>query len=1779
MGCHGLSKLFSVLSSLLIGLVASAWPGAAAAEPGNQRTLLLSLYPDAALSPQQFVFSAQAGPLDFRFLDAQPISADRCLLLIVLPIPSADITAERLILRLADEIGTLSLKAPLKVRAGFPILDGIITDPLPGGAAFRKALLELARRYVFISAREPSPERTIDLIGSLMIRAQEAEGAVDCLLAGADRPIAGNDSALLASGAERYLTMISARAGSTLYGLLRGKGVLRNICLVAGGIVFDDEEPISSVAGALLAMRERGYIARFEIAGDRMLKGGFPLSIRPVGPGSEAGIVRAPRMVWYAHDNAAIPDCLSMQTAMDLKRQARDADGIRNLQKAIQLLTAASEKDPWNPDCLASAAKTAVEMGNLREAEHLLAMAATFVPPPADAVLLYAGILQRQDRADQALRVIKEARAAGLTEMPALLLVEARLLARLNRLTEARAAFEKTLQAEAKMPEARAEYAQVLWLLGDVDGAGTQAQWVLAREPENLTALICASQAAAFRGGHEEAAGFARRAMEAHPNNADAYSQMARLDMIGGRFEAAVRHVRAALAFSPDHRDLLKLLAETWVRARDFHSAGETLRRLLEIDPTDIDSYRLLARTLEWSGAISDAAEVLEHGATRAGEDAHKFFREAAALRERRSEFGQAALDYRAMLRSFPSPPAPSFSTDVAQHVSYLLDLIAGDRSAEATGMPAPGNMEGAIHEVNQPRQSFRCGESQTDSDTVRVPGGGSLLARTLGLDPSLMKEPDALERVFSYILEASPSRVVGPAGNPLQKAVLLNLKHYEALIRHLKKQKILSPELDESSKRDLVFPLAGNANTVQRTRDFLRFFGGSLDISGLPADPAKVVITLKQDPTSRERQELLRHLGVDLQKPQLSGFEITLGDDHLPLLIDPRTAALKLLGKTEEKPERLLEGFLRDPKAMRLYNALAACSASSRAALIRLLDAAELRDSAELLASYGIFLTFTDDDLLLPGLRQSWGTLLAAAPGDRRSLVRALFGRENGRALRLYAALSQASAPVQEYCTAAAERLEQLYFITPRSDSLVSGYSLGEMWRLDLARLLRLVKVDDFGPYFPLDSRFAPYLFRSAPSPNGGDPSLERERTRFDLSSLRSLLECRPGSGCLPPWSVAEMLEFLIYLQAERKELIDGENIAAIMENPADVPVFLDLVWDLRPSAKIATEYLQYCRSLVRTTDSDWLANRTRTSQAVFFLVNALRRQGAMEQAKGRELLEDALAAMSSQDEASFALRIAAFLSDRLMPAIDARRGDAGVDDLLAAALTGGRSRIALGLDGKALEYDARERARRRFDQTIRHQSFISLSNLLALYQALASARAGADRGPTGFWNDLAKAVANLRTRQFLPEASEDMRRRASYSDLGRLAARIDAQVQRAAEGSEDKRLLSDIAAGLHAELGIALLAYCYGVSGSPEVDMLAFDPVLVRKHDFREKSPKGGWSRAYLKNDPSGRSALAGSLAGLSHQLSRLEMAQAVQTFGRRDGTELIPAIVSGVRAVAPGLRSDRAQEYVALAAQVGREVVAHSSMDQRIAEWLQSYLERNIMPPRRERLLGRLRMHDTGTPMRELTPSEIYLIGQSYVAGILESGNAAGRVDLEERAARGADRVSDAGDGMDFSHPKTDQRLPRFFAPAVDRIAHILAGASASDAEQFRQEMNQYGILMSARVGLTQFSLPPADSYEFLEASAHPDLLYERICDLKIRLAEINYALGLPAALMEDQIRLAVRDVVPDAAAVQTTRWQLAIDRIRRLDAGAGRAWTEEMINEGILVIVARGTGLER
>jgi hypothetical protein len=74
--------------------------------------------------------------------------------------------------------------------------------------------------------------------------------------------------------------------------------------------------------------------------------------------------------------------------------------------------------------------------------------------------------------------------------------------------------------------------------------------------------------------------------------------------------------------------------------------------------------------------------------------------------------------------------------------------------------------------------------------------------------------------------------------------------------------------------------------------------------------------------------------------------------------------------------------------------------------------------------------------------------------------------------------------------------------------------------------------------------------------------------------------------------------------------------------------------------------------------------------------------------------------------------------------------------------------------------------------------------------------------------------------------------------------------------------------------------------------------------------------------------------------------------------------------------------------------------------------------------------------------------------------------------------------------------------------------------------------------------------------LHNSAVPLLLFDRINDLKIRLAETSYAAGLPASLAGPLGELAIKSLLADPASVQIDRWSDVIDGIARLESQDAR-----------------------
>jgi len=227
------------------------------------------------------------------------------------------------------------------------------------------------------------------------------------------------------------------------------------------------------------------------------------------------------------------------------------------------------------------------------------------------------------------------------------------------------------------------------------------------------------------------------------------------------------------------------------------------------------------------------------------------------------------------------------------------------------------------------------------------------------------------------------------------------------------------------------------------------------------------------------------------------------------------------------------------------------------------------------------------------------------------------------------------------------------------------------------------------------------------------------------------------------------------------------------------------------------------------------------------------------------------------------------------------------------------------------------------------------------------------------------------------------------------------------------------------------------------------------------------------------------------------------------------------------------------------------------------------------------------DTSGAADALSPSELFLLGEAYLNSSQTHSDSerthspSPRLETHVQVGQAFSDHPESGpsaqgaNGISHESPASSDDPSKEDCPVQRRLRQIIPPSDSPEVAGFRQEVQQYGALLRKRLGLNQLSLSIEDSYEQLEISAREEVLFERLCDLKIRLAEIDHALGLPASLGEVIGELAIRDILPRSTAVRTNSWKLVLEQIGRLETDNARNWIDELINRGILTLYAKGT----
>jgi hypothetical protein len=261
----------------------------------------------------------------------------------------------------------------------------------------------------------------------------------------------------------------------------------------------------------------------------------------------------------------------------------------------------------------------------------------------------------------------------------------------------------------------------------------------------------------------------------------------------------------------------------------------------------------------------------------------------------------------------------------------------------------------------------------------------------------------------------------------------------------------------------------------------------------------------------------------------------------------------------------------------------------------------------------------------------------------------------------------------------------------------------------------------------------------------------------------------------------------------------------------------------------------------------------------------------------------------------------------------------------------------------------------------------------------------------------------------------------------------------------------------------------------------------------------------------------------------------------------------MLSGVRIIDPQLRTDRAQEYVALSVRLGRELMAWCLSASATGEWCDQHFSALISPMRRNQVVDFVTRGDRVGAIELLSPSEMFFLGEAYLteAGMLPA-SASRRL-----CAYGCELTSTL-------------KAPEIASPVLERLREIIPAAGSVESDAFQREVNQYGCSVWRRLGLSDVSLQLCDSYERLQNSDLPDFLFDRIIDLKIRLAETGYAVGVPASVAGMVGELALQYLIADPASIRIGAWDDLMKEIMGLGLAHQMMWMEELLNRGSLSV---------
>ena len=431
--------------------------------------------------------------------------------------------------------------------------------------------------------------------------------------------------------------------------------------------------------------------------------------------------------------------------------------------------------------------------------------------------------------------------------------------------------------------------------------------------------------------------------------------------------------------------------------------------------------------------------------------------------------------------------------------------------------------------------------------------------------------------------------------------------------------------------------------------------------------------------------------------------------------------------------------------------------------------------------------------------------------------------------------------------------------------------------------------------------------------------------------------------------------------------------------------------------------------------------------------------------------------------------------------------------DELLSRALIGSPPTAYFEWRGGRYRFDPAADAAARRKAFRQKQRLTWLVDLDALHRdrdaALVAARKGDLAGAKKAAADEAVLLRVVRSKDTAKAVSED-ERILKEEDRARDAATDIAEISKPSRLEKVVDWMPPLDTVLAERQLEALLGHIYAASAGNPDDLYYENPDFVRHHSFRTVEHAGqtmesGFKKTALVTDAEGKGArITGSLFGLPDVLGLLHADQLAYAPGAGVPSEEIRSgLVAPIWRVEVARADDDALQAVAAACRAAEELapsLSGKSAAERFAAW--DSVARDLVPRAR---LGQLASLDPSSSAEAanafLTPSDRYRIGRRFATST-------------GAASEGAS-VPDAA------------RLKEALSALVKKRGE--AGGRARLAE--------FGPRPVAYAGAFRLSDMDMPSYERLAMYRFPQILSDRLYDLKIAVACRLVGEGLPAALV--------------------------------------------------------------